>query len=214
MRAVALREAQALATLLQATTVALAIASVAWLGADYPLVTLRNGTVHLNAAEAGLIFSAMAVLYSLVYKRLSRVRRWRRNLVHAGGGLATSWVGTLLLVLSKQVFALAAAAGQDVDERRCFAVVVGLLLLWRANLMPKSRPGWFNGVALPVFAPDALRWRIVHRYAAIRLVIIGLVGITLAFSTTPGTDVVNIFVALLIAELVIANGHALLLGER
>ena len=57
-----------------------------------------------------------------------------------------------MLVLALQMMALADAAGHPVDCEAGYAAVVAILLLVKANLLPKSRPAWFNGVALPVFA--------------------------------------------------------------
>lgn len=206
-----LRQAQTLAVTLLAVIAVVAITSVVLLGASYPLVTLGVAARPLTAFEAALALPIVAGAYHLAYWRLSRVRRWRRNLVRAGGAFATGWVGTMALLLAKQLTAVIVAFGTPVDAERTLAVVIGMLLLWRANLLPKSRPGWLNGIALPVFAPDSTRWCLVHRYAAIRVAAIGAIAIIMAFYAPVGFDIRTPITALLIAELLVANTHALLL---
>lgn len=206
-----LRQAQSLAAAILVVIGVTALASVLLLGAGYPLVTISGAARPLTAFEAALALPIVALAYHKIYWRISRVRRWRRNLVRAGGAFATSWVGTIALLLAKQLTAVIVAVGVPVDQERTLAVVIGMLLLWRANLLPKSRPGWLNGVALPVFASDSTRWCLVHRYAAVRVAGIGGVALLLAFFAPAGFDVRTPIIVLLAAELLVANTHALLL---
>jgi hypothetical protein len=89
--------------------------------------------------------------------------------------------------------------------------VIGLLLLFRANLLPKSRPAWFNGVALPVFAGRSDIWRRVHRASAFRLIGIAVIALLLAALRPAGIDPLVPIALLLAAELVIASTHGWLL---
>jgi hypothetical protein len=91
----------------------------------------------------------------------------------------------MTLILAAQGIALAGGLGYRVDRSAALAAVIGLILLYRANLLPKSRPAWFNGVALPVLAGNSEVWRRVHRASAFRLIAIAPAALTLSFG--PGS---------------------------
>jgi uncharacterized membrane protein len=119
----------------------------------------------------------------------------------------------MTLILAGQAIVLAGGLGYQVDRNAALAAVVGLILLYRANLLPKSRPAWFNGVALPIFAGNSDVWRRVHRASAYRLVAIAVLALFLAAIRPAGVDPMRPILILLLAELVIASGHGLWLGR-
>ena len=108
--------------------------------------------------------------------------------MRAGNVLATAWVGTMTLILAAQATLLAGALGYEIDRNATLAAVIELILLFRANLLPKSRPAWFNGVALPVFAGNSDVWRRVHRASAVRLIAIALAALALAILRPAGVN--------------------------
>jgi uncharacterized membrane protein len=160
-----------------------------------------------------LLYPAWAVMWTLVCEAAARARRWRRNVVRAGNVFATAWVGTMTLILAAQAILLARALGYEIDRSAALAAVIGLILLYRANLLPKSRPAWFNGVALPVFAENSDVWRRVHRASAFRLIAIALAALALAILRPAGVDPLTTTGWLLAAELILASGHGLWLGR-
>jgi uncharacterized membrane protein len=206
-----IRQTRMIAALLLATIVAIALGSVLWRGTDSPLAIGRH---DMSAGRAALTFIGYAGFWSIVFDRATRVKRWRRNMIRAGGVLATAWIGVLVLILALQMMALAEAAGHPVDRAACYAGVVAILLLVKANLLPKSRPAWLNGVTLPIFAADPIVWRRVHRASALRLATLGTGILFLAIVRPPGIDAMAIVVRLLMAEFVIASLHGLWLTQR
>lgn len=206
------RQARLTALLLLATIVALAAWSLLHFGPDYPLAPGLPGAAPQPAGRAALLYPGWALLWTLAYERAVRAKRWRRNVVRAGNVLATAWVGTMTLILAAQATLLARALGYEVDRSAALAVVIGLILLYRANLLPKSRPAWFNGVALPVFAGNSEVWRRVHRASAVRLIAIALAALALAILRPAGLDPLGTIGWLLIAELIIASAHGVWLG--
>ena len=134
--------------------------------------------------------------------------------MRAGNVLATAWVGLMMLILAAQATLLAGALGYEIDRNATLAAVIGRsILLFRANLLPKSRPAWFNGVALPVFAGNSDVWRRVHRASAVRLIAIALAALALAILRPAGVNPLTTTGWLLAAELLIASGHGLWLGR-
>ncbi|RVT91149.1 hypothetical protein [Sphingomonas crocodyli] len=205
------RQTRLIAALLLGTIVALAAGSVLWLGTDHPMAIGRQ---DMSAGRAAMTFVGYATFWSFAFDRATRVRRWRRNVLRAGGVLATSWIGLLVLVLALQMMALADAMGHPVDREAGYAAVIAILLLVKANLLPKSRPAWFNGVALPIFAGDPIVWRRVHRSSALRLALLGAATLLVTIVRPPGIEPLPIVLRLLMAELVIASLHGLWLTHR
>jgi hypothetical protein len=207
------RQARLTTRLLLATIVALALWSLLHFGTDHLLPPARPGAALQPVWHTALLYPGFALLWTLVCETAVRVRRWRRNMVRAGNVFASAWVGTMTLILAAQGTLLANALGCEVDRGRALAAVIGLILLYRANLLPKSRPAWFNGVALPVFATSSDVWRRVHRASAIRLIVIGLAALALAVLRPAGVDPLRAIGWLLAAELAFASGHGLWLGR-
>ena len=205
------RQTRLIAALLLATIVAIAGGMVLWLCADHPIAV---GLHNIRAGRAALTFIGYAGLWSFAFDRATRVKRWRRNVLRAGGVLVTSWIGLLVLVLALQMMALAEAVGHPVDRDAGYAAVVAILLLVKANLLPKSRPAWFNGVALPIFAGDPVIWRRVHRASALRLAALGVGTLLVTIVRPPGIEPLPIVMRLLMAELIIASLHGLWLTHR
>lgn len=207
------RQARLTARLLLATIFALALWSLLRFGPDQILPGRLTGSAGEPVWRAALRYPGAALLWTLVYEAAARVPRWRRNIVRAGNVFATAWVGTTTLILAAQATALAAASGYPIDRSATLAVVIALLLLFRANLLPKSRPAWFNGVALPVFAGRSDVWRRVHHASALRLIAVAGVALLLAFVRPAGLEPLRAIGLLLFAELVIASAHGLWLGR-
>lgn len=206
------RQARLTAWLLLATIAALALWSLLRFGPDHALPVGRPGSPPMPMWKASLFFPGTALFWTLIYDGSSRLPRWRHNIERAGNVFATTWISTVTLVLAIQVISLANALGYRVDRGTAFAGVVGILLLFRANLLPKSRPAWFNGIALPVFASRDDVWRRVHRASALRLAAIGVIALGLAAFAPTGVDPVRPLVLLMLAELVVASLHGLWLG--
>ncbi|SDC50955.1 hypothetical protein SAMN05444678_103229 [Sphingomonas sp. YR710] len=210
------RQTRIVATLMLATILAIALGSVLWLGTSYPFLVKRNADGNVlsvtTAGHAALMCGGNALLWHGLCEWALRVRRWRRNIIRAGGIFATSWIGSLTLVLAMQMMALADVIGQPFDHHRAFAIVVAVLLLFKANLLPKSRPGWFNGVTFPLFVRDPDVWRRVHRASAIRIAVVAVA--TLLMAVASGPDPLPIVMRLLMAELCGATLHGLWLGRR
>jgi hypothetical protein len=202
--------------LMLATILAIALGSVLWLGASYPFLAKRNADGNIvsvmTTGRVALMCGGNALFWFGLCEWALRVRRWRRNIIRAGGVFATSWIGSLTLVLAIQVMALADVIGRPFDHHRAFAVVVAVLLLFKANLLPKSRPGWFNGVTLPLFVRDPDIWRRVHRASAIRIAVVGAATLLMALASEP--DPLPIVMRLLMAELCGATLHGIWLGRR
>lgn len=204
----AIRQARLIALLLVVTIALLALASVVWFGADTPF---PNGS-GLNTRQAAASSVGYALLLSLVFDRAARMRRWRRNIVRAGSALAAGWIGTLSLILLMQWIAWAEALGHPIARQSALAIAIALVVLAKANFLPKSRPGWLNGTTLPPFASDPLVWRKVHRASAIRLTSIAA-GILLCVGCVPGRpDLLPVINWLLAVELALATVHGLWLG--
>lgn len=195
----ALRQARLIAFLLLATIVALALASALWLGPA--------------AHHTALFAVGHAVVLSAVFEGAARVPRWRRNVVRAGSTFATAWVGALALVVLTLLIDWAGAIGRPVAREPALACAVAILVLIKANFLPKSRPAWFNGTTLPIFAADPAVWRKVHRASAWRLVAIGI-AILIAAACAPVAMLRPLATGLLLAELALATLHGLLLGYR
>ena len=211
-----LRQARLTARLLLATITLLSLWSLVHFGPEHVLPGgLREGAASegMPAWEAALRFTGNAFLWSVIYEGAARIPRWRRNIHRAGNVFATTWISTMTLVLAIQVLTLAAALGYAIDRGSAIAVLIGLLLLFRANLLPKSRPAWFNGIALPIFASRPDVWLRVHRASAVRLLAIALIAFLLGALAPPGIDPVQPVMMLLAAELVIASAHGLWLGS-
>ena len=207
------RQARLTALLLLATIIALALWSLLHFGPDHLLPPRRAGGASKPVWQAALFYPGGALLWRLTCETAVRIRRWRRNVARAGNVLASAWVGTMTLILAGQGIVLTSALGYRVDREATLAAVVGLILLFRANLLPKSRPAWFNGVALPVFARNSEVWRRVHRASAFRLIAIGILALFLAAIRPAGVDPLQPILILLLAELVIASCHGLWLGR-
>jgi hypothetical protein len=207
------RQARLIARLLFATIVAVALWSLLYFGPDHLLPPSFVGAQPEPVWRAALLPVGMALLWTLIYEAAARVRRWRRNLLRAGSVFATAWIATMTLILAAQVTSLTASLGIVVDRSASLAAIIGLILLYRANLLPKSRPAWFNGVALPVFAGRSDVWRRVHRASAFRLVALGGTALLLAIVRPAGIDPLRMTGLLLLAELIIASLHGLWLGR-
>ncbi len=210
------RQTRLTARLLFATIVGLAALALIHLGPDH----LIPGRVRAEGQagppvpvwQGSLRACLLGLLWMLAHEQAARVRKWRRNIVRAGGVFATSWLGSLTLILAIQIMQLASSYGYEIDAGRGYGTVVGVLVLFRANLLPKSRPAWFNGVAFPVFAGRADIWREVHRASALRLLAIGIVILALCAFAPAGVDLIGIIMMLLLLELALATAHALWLG--
>ena len=212
------RQTRLIARFVCAAILIVALASILILGDD-TLIQLgsrrpEEGGRVLTTSSAASFYAVYALVLYFIHAQLARVKRWRRNIIRAGGVFATSWIGSLILILAIEVMGFAAAAGYAVDHKAGYAAVIGVLLLIRANQLPKSRPAWFNGIALPIFASDEQIWRKVHRQSALRLLAIGLLAIGLAAVRPVGVDPVKPVMSLLMIELAIATVHALWLGIR
>jgi hypothetical protein len=210
-----LRQARLTARLLLLTIAALALWSLLYLGPDHLLpgrAAAGETAAPVPVWQAAIRYPAHALVWSMIYEASTRVRRWRRNLIRAGNVFATTWISTLTLILAIQLLMLAPALGYDIDRGSALAAVIGVLLLFRANVLPKSRPAWFNGIAFPIFASRTDVWRRVHRASAIRLTGIALVALLLAAFAPACVNPVRPIVLLLLAELVIASVHGLWLG--
>jgi hypothetical protein len=208
-----LRQTRLAARILCAIILILALGSIVTFGADHPFPIGRGGadmSVPMAEGHFRLLTSAFIIMFA--YEQAARVRRWRRNLIRAGGVFATSWLGGLLLIIALQVMGAASAAGFDYDRGSIFCAVIGTLLIIRADQLPKSRPAWFNGIAFPVFASRHDVWRRVHKASALRLLAIGLFAIGMAMFGSGGIDPMAIVIRLLLAELALATLHALFLG--
>jgi hypothetical protein len=211
-----LRQARLTARLLLATIAVLALWSLLHFGPDHLLPPRIRGGVAAEPMpvwEAALRFPGNALLWSLIYENAGRVKRWRRNIVRAGNVFATTWISTMTLVLAMQVITLATALGYGIDRGSAFATVIGVLLLFRANVLPKSRPAWFNGIALPIFASRSDVWRRVHRASSVRVIGIAILCFALAAFAPAGMDPLQPIMLLLLAELVVASAHGLWLGS-
>jgi hypothetical protein len=210
-----LRQTRLTARLLFATILALGGFILLYLGPDHLLPIRPNpdgSTMMLPAWQAVLRTCLVSSLMMLAHEQASRVKRWRRNVIRAGGVFATSWLGSLTLTLAIQIMQLAQALGYEIDRGSGYATVIGVIILFRANLLPKSRPAWFNGVALPIFASRTDVWCRVHRASAIRLLAIGIGALALAAFAPRGFDPVQPIILLLLAELALSTLHALWLG--
>lgn len=214
----AFRQTRLIARIVCAAILIVALAGTLILGDDKVMQvgsrTAAEGGRELSVTAAALLYSAYGLAWYFAHAQAARVKRWRRNILRAGGVFATSWIGSLTLILAIELMGFAAAAGYAVDRKAGYAAVIGMIVLVRANQLPKSRPAWFNGVALPVFASRPEVWRMVHRQSALRLLGIGLVAIGLAAIRPQGLDPVKPVLALLLLELAIATVHALWLGIR
>jgi hypothetical protein len=208
------RQARLTARLLLATIVALALWSLLHFGPRYTLPPRLPGGMPQPVWRAALVYPGLALAWMLICEAAARARRWRRNLLRAGSVFATAWITTLALILAGQATAYAEALGFAVNRSASLAAVIGLILLYRANLLPKSRPAWFNGVALPVFTGSAEIWRRVHRAAALRLVAMATIALWLAVAAPAGVDPLAAIGLLLVAEFLIASAHGLWLGRR
>ena len=210
-----LRQTRLTARLLFGTILALAAFTLLQFGPDH-LVPGRPGPdgtpILLPAWQAVIRTCLVATLMMLAHEQASRVKRWRRNIIRAGGVFATSWIGSLTLTVAIQIMQLAEAFGYAVNRGTGYGTVIGVLILFRANLLPKSRPAWFNGVALPIFASRTDVWCKVHRASAVRLMIIGLGALALAAFAPRGVDPVGPIIVLLLAEVALSTLHALWLG--
>jgi hypothetical protein len=207
------RQARLTARLLLATIFALALWSLLRFGPEHLLPARLPGGAPEPVWRAALRYPGAALLWTFLYEAAARRPRWRRNIVRAGNVFATAWIGTMTLILAIQATALAAASGYPVDRSAALSAVIGLLLLFRANLLPKSRPAWFNGVALPVFAGRSDVWRRVHRASAWRLIGIAAVALLLAAVRPAGIDPLYPITLLLLAELIAASAHGWVLGR-
>lgn len=206
-----IRQARLIALLLNATILALALASMVLLGFDTPFLTVP-GKGLLDTRGAALTYIGYATLLSLAFDRAARVRRWRRNIVRAGSAFATSWIGALTLIVLMQLIAWAQALGHPIARDPAIAVAVALLVLAKANFLPKSRPAWLNGTTLPLFARDPVVWRRVHRASATRMVAIASV-IVLSAALLPAASLLKPLVSWLLAiEFCFATSHGLWLG--
>jgi uncharacterized membrane protein len=211
---VVIRQARLTAWLLVATIALFAICSLAWFGPEHILQDrVAEGSGGLRVWEAALRYPGMALFWMIVYGAAARVRPWRRNIVRTASVFAMTWVSTMALVLGLQTLTLAGALGYNIDSQAGFAAIVGVVLLLRANLLPKSRPAWFNGVALPVFASRTDVWRKVHRASAVRIIIIAVVALFLAAFAPPEINPLRPIVLLLLAEVVFSSAHGLWLGN-
>lgn len=205
------RQARMIALLMLATIAASALGAVVWFGPNTPFVKMQSGVV-LSTACAALTHVGYALLLSLAFDRAARVRRWRRNIVRAGGTFAVTWIGVLTLILVVQSIAWSQALGHPIDREAALATAVALLVLLKANLLPKSRPAWFNGTTLPFFAQDTAIWRRIHHASAIRLAGIAAT-ILLCVALLPGGTTLRPIVGWLLGiEVGIATLHGLWLG--
>jgi hypothetical protein len=207
------RQARLIARLLLATIVALAGWSLLHFGPDHLLPPRLAGGAPMPVWREALLYPGMALLWTLACEVAARSRRWQHNILRAGNVFATAWISTTTLILAGQATTLAAGLGMAVNRSAALAAVIGFILLFRANLLPKSRPAWFNGVALPVFAGNSEVWRRVHRPAAFRLIGIAAVAFLLAADPPAGVDPLAATGWLLLAELIIASAHGLWLGR-
>ena len=206
------RQTRMIALLLVATIIVAGLAAIWWFGPQARFVVAhdRAGNVRfaLSSERAAVLYIVYAAGFSLVLDRASRIRRWRRNIVRAGGAFAIGWLGALTLVLASQAMAWAQALGRPIDRDTGFAVAVALIVLLKANLLPKSRPAWFNGTALPLFAPDPVVWRRVHHASALRLTAVAVSILVLAATHPPALDLRSTVLWLLIGEISLATVHA------
>lgn len=212
----AIRQTRIIAFLLVGTITVLGCLSILVLGRDTIFVVARDraGDVRLSltAGQAALSYVGYAVLISLAFDRLWRLRRWKRNVIRAGGAFAMGWLGALTLIVTSQIIAWAQVLGRPIDRDAAFAAVVALLILLKANLIPKSRPAWLNGTTLPLFAWDPAVWRHIHRFSAVRLLAIGTCLIALAVAHPAGLDLRSMTVLLLMAEVSVTSAHGLWLS--
>jgi len=211
-----IRQARLIAFLLVGTIAVLGLLSVLWLGPDTSFVVARDHDgrtqFSLTTGHTAVLYTGYAALLSLVFDRIWRLRRWKRNIVRAGGAFAMGWIGGLTLILTSDIIAWVQALGRPVDRDAAFTAVVAMLVLLKANLIPKSRPAWLNGTTLPVFAWNPAVWRHVHRFSAMRLLAIGLSLLVLAILHPPWLDIRSVTVWLLTAEVSLASAHGLWLS--
>lgn len=213
----AIRQARLIALLLIATIVVGAVASVLWFGPHAPFLvvhTRADGALgqQLDTSHAAVALVGYAVLLSFAFDRAARVRRWRRNLVQAGATFATAWISGLTFIVLAQWIAWAEALGHPVAREPAMATGIAFLVLLKANFVPKSRPAWFNGTTLPLFAPNTYVWRRVHRASALRLTVIAGIILSCVVFRSSGLELKLIVSWLLGIEIVLATLHGLWLG--
>jgi hypothetical protein len=211
------RQTRLIAGMLLATILMIAAGSILWLGWDHSFLVRRDhagaAVLTLSAGQAAVKFGVWAVLWSFVFDRAARMRRWRRNILRAGGAFAISWIGTLTLILMVQVMAVAETLGHPVAQHRAYLAVIAILILAKANFLPKSRPAWFNGVTFPFVIADPQIWRQVHRWSAYRLSAIGGGALSVACLGPPEADMLPWVIRLLLVEICMASLHGLWLDR-
>jgi hypothetical protein len=217
-----LRTARLTAWGLVLTVILVGIGCVIAFGEDAPFPRRFDGSADGVAVwwPTGAVMIAtmvQAVLSAGVHALiLARGRRWRRNLVRAGGYFAISWVTGPVLMLAFQLMGIAAKLGYRPDAIATVATIIGAILLFKANMLTKSRPGWFNGLVFPPFARRDDVWRRVHRASAWRGAAIGFAFLLLPWAHVSGAghamSTRDLMIALLVADLAIGTAHAILLS--
>jgi hypothetical protein len=139
------RQTRLTARLLYATILSVEAASLLYFGPDHLLQSRHDGAPALTVLQSAIRTALTGLLMMLAHEQAARVKRWRRNIMRAGGVFATSWLGGLALALAIQVMRLAGALGYSVDQGAGYATVIGVILLFRRTSSQNPDPPGSTG---------------------------------------------------------------------
>jgi len=139
-----------------------------------------------SPAFAAFMMPGMMLLMSLIFAALPGIDPLKKNYEFHGSvyfllvNVVVAFMGVV------HVLVLGVALGWPISINRSIPVLVGALLIFIGNLLPRIRPNWFMGIRTPWTLSSESVWRKTHRVGGYAFTIAGLLFVAMALVPSLG----------------------------
>ena len=135
-------------------------------------------------AEALLLPPLMALGLYLLLLFAPRLDPGRANYANFRSAYGVIRLAILLVLAGIYVATIGMIWGWQIDMARLVLIVIGALLVLLGSVMGKLRPNWFVGIRTPWTLSSKRAWIKTHRVGGWLFVMLGIVFIAAAFSSS------------------------------
>jgi uncharacterized membrane protein len=128
-------------------------------------------------AVGAFFVPAMILLLGGILRIAPRIDPRRENYARFRGAYESTIAAVLLLVFAVHLIVLAAALGHRPPVARLAPMLVGILLLFIGNVLPRARSNWLYGIRTPWTLSSDRVWERTHRIAGYAMTAAGLLVI-------------------------------------
>lgn len=115
-------------------------------------------------------------------------------------GILQSVLLTFFFII--QVISILVSMGYDISINKIIPIVVGVLMIFIGNYMPKAKSNFFYGIKTPWTLSSEVSWKKTHRLGGKLFVISGLISILAHFIFSANIAGIVFFVCTLVAAII------------